>query len=100
MMKSLNQDSAAIYSWCLKWHIRLNLKKSMISRSRTYAPSRHGDHTLGQGWANSALRGIRVSETVSRAHVANSFFFVTVKGDYAKLALRNYKIQAEIFILI
>ena len=31
VMESLNQDLAAINSWCLKWHTRLNHKKT-ISR--------------------------------------------------------------------
>ena len=45
---SLNQDVAAIHSWCLKWHMRLNPKKTKsmeVSRSRTYA-SGYGDLTL------------------------------------------------------
>ena len=34
-MESLHQDLAAIDSWLLKWHMRLNPKKikSMVSRS-------------------------------------------------------------------
>ena len=28
MMKSLNHDLVAIYSWCLKYHMRLNHKKT------------------------------------------------------------------------
>ena len=42
---SLNQDLAAINSWCLKWHMRLNpknIKSMMVSRSRTSAPG-YGD---------------------------------------------------------
>ena len=48
-MKSLNQDLAAINSWCLQSHMRLNPKKTksiVVSRSRTRAPG-YGDLTLG-----------------------------------------------------
>ena len=41
VMDSLNQDLAAINSWCLKWHMRLSPKKTkpmMVSRSQTIAP--------------------------------------------------------------
>ena len=49
-MESLNQDLAAIYSWCLRWHMRLNPKKikyMVVSRSRIYAPG-NGNLTLAQ----------------------------------------------------
>ena len=48
-MESLNHDLAAINSWCLKWHMRLNPKNTtamVISRSRIIA-SGYGDLTLG-----------------------------------------------------
>ena len=48
VMNSLNQNFAAINSWCLKWHMRLNPKKTrsmLVSRSRTIAPG-YGDLTL------------------------------------------------------
>ena len=41
VMESLNHDLAAINSWCLKWHKRLNPKKTksmVVSLSRTSAP--------------------------------------------------------------
>ena len=40
---------AAIYSWCLKWHMRLTPKKTksmVVSWLRAYAPA-YGDLTLG-----------------------------------------------------
>ena len=43
------QDLEAINSWCLKWHMRLNPKKTesiVINRSRTSAPG-YGELTLG-----------------------------------------------------
>ena len=36
-------------------------------------------YTLVHGWANSALRGICVSETVSRAHVVDSFLSLLLR---------------------
>ena len=48
-MESLNQDLAAISSWSLKWHMRLNPKKTksiVVSRSRGSGPG-NGDFTLG-----------------------------------------------------
>ena len=47
-MESLNQDMAAINSWCLKWHMNLNPKKPrfmVVSRFRTIAPG-YGDLTF------------------------------------------------------
>ena len=49
MIESLNQDLAAICSWCLKWHMKLNFKKTksmVVSRSRANAPG-YGDLILG-----------------------------------------------------
>ena len=49
VMESLNWDLVAIHFWCLKWHMRLNYKKTkliVVSRSRTYA-SGYGNLTLG-----------------------------------------------------
>ena len=48
VMKSLNQDLTAVNSWCLKWHMRLNPKKTkfmVVSRSQIIAAS-YGDLTL------------------------------------------------------
>ena len=48
VMESLNRDLAAINSWCLKWHMRLNSKKTkfmVVSRFRTFAPG-YGALTL------------------------------------------------------
>ena len=48
VMESLNQDLTAINFYCLKWHMRLNPKKtdSMAdSRPRTITPG-YGDLTL------------------------------------------------------
>ena len=48
VMESLNQNLAAIFSWCLKRHMKLNPKKTKfmaVSRSRKYAPG-YGDSTL------------------------------------------------------
>ena len=45
----LIQNLAAFYSWCLKWHIRLNSKNTkgkVVCRSMTHAPG-YGDFTLG-----------------------------------------------------
>ena len=42
MMESLKQYLTAIYSWYLKWHIRLNPKKPksiVVSRSQTFTLS-------------------------------------------------------------
>ena len=50
---------------------------------------------LEQEWANSALRCICCSRLLSRAHVVDTLSLVTFNGDYAILALRNYKMQAE-----
>ena len=47
--ESLNQDLAVIDSWCLKWLMRLNPKKTksiVANQSRTNA-SGYGDLTLG-----------------------------------------------------
>ena len=47
-MESLNHDLTTIDSWLLKWHMRLNPKKTksmIISRSLTIAPG-YGDLTL------------------------------------------------------
>ena len=41
VMESLNRNLAAIGSWCLKWPIRFNPKKTksmVVSRSRTNGP--------------------------------------------------------------
>ena len=41
VMSSPKQDMAAIITWCLKWHMRLNPEKitfMVVSRSRTSAP--------------------------------------------------------------
>ena len=49
VMESLDQDLATINSWRLKWHTRLNPKKTksmVLSRSRTSALS-YGNLTLG-----------------------------------------------------
>ena len=49
VLESLNQDLAAINSWCLKWHMRLNPKKTnsmLVGRSQTIAPG-YGDLPLG-----------------------------------------------------
>ena len=49
VMEFLNRDLVAIHSWCLKWHRRLNLKKTksmVLSRSRICALG-YGDLTLG-----------------------------------------------------
>ena len=49
VMELLNQDLAASNFWCLKWHMRLNPKKTksmVVSRSRTSAPG-YDDLTLG-----------------------------------------------------
>ena len=48
VMESMNQDLAEINSWCLKWHVRLNPKKTnymVVSWFQTSAPG-CGDHTL------------------------------------------------------
>ena len=48
-MASLNRDLAATHSWYLKWHMRLNSRKTksmVVSRCHTYAPG-YGDLTLG-----------------------------------------------------
>ena len=37
------------------------------------------EHSISQGWANSALRGICRSETVSHAHVVDGFFVLILK---------------------
>ena len=47
-MESVNHDLVAIHFWCLKCHMRLNLKKARsmaVSRYRAYAPG-YGDLTL------------------------------------------------------
>ena len=47
-MELLNQDLAEINSCCLKWHMRLNSKKTIsivVSRSRIVAPG-YGDLSL------------------------------------------------------
>ena len=49
VIESLNQDLVAIHSWCLKWQMRLNTKKTtsmVVSLSCTYA-SGYDDLTLG-----------------------------------------------------
>ena len=49
VIESLNQDLAAINSWCLKWHKELNPKKIkfiVVNLSRIIA-SGYGDLTLG-----------------------------------------------------
>ena len=67
VMESLKLDLAAINSWCLKWHTRLNLKKTksmLVSRSRTIVPG-YGVLTLDIGGAEfdevKNLRILRVS---------------------------------------
>ena len=48
VMESMNQDLAAIKSWCMKWHMRLNNKKTksmVVSRSWPSAPG-YGGFTL------------------------------------------------------
>ena len=49
MMKSLNRDLVAIHSRCLKWHMRLNPKRTkstVVNRPRIYAPG-YDNLTLG-----------------------------------------------------
>ena len=63
MMKSLNRDLVAIYYWCLKWHMRLNIKKIksiVVSRIQTYAPG-NDDLTLG-GVELEELKNLRILE--------------------------------------
>ena len=53
--------SAAIHSWCLKWHLRLNSKKPksmVVSRFRPIAPG-YGYLTLGGGVLGE-LKGLRI----------------------------------------
>ena len=60
-MEPLNQDLATINSWCLKWHIRLNPKKTksmVVSRSLTIASS-YSDFTLG-GAQLEEIKSLRV----------------------------------------
>ena len=59
--ESLNQILPAIYSSCLKWHMRLNYNKTksmMISRCRNYAPG-YSDLTLG-GAEFEEVRSLRI----------------------------------------
>ena len=61
VMKSLNQNLAAINSWCLEWHMMLNPNKTksmVFSRFRTIA-SGYGDLTLGGGELEE-LKSLRI----------------------------------------
>ena len=60
-MESLNKDLAVINSWCLKWHMRLNIKKTksvVVSRSRTIAPG-YGDLSF-DGTELEELKSLRI----------------------------------------
>ena len=65
VMESLNRDLAANNSWSLRWHMRLNPKKTkfmVVSRSSIIAPG-YGDLTLGSAELEEAkcLRILRVT---------------------------------------
>ena len=63
VMESLNQDLAAIDSWCLKWHMWLNPNKRqsmVVSLCQAYAPG-YGDLTLGGLGEVKSLCIIRVT---------------------------------------
>ena len=65
VMESLNKDLAIITSWCLQYHMRLNLKKmkpTMVSRSRTISPG-YDDLTLG-GAELEEVKSLRVLEVL------------------------------------
>ena len=49
MIESLNQNLAAINSWCLKWHTRLSPKKTKFMVDSWFWKSSpgYGDLTLG-----------------------------------------------------
>ena len=49
VMKSVNHNLAAINSWCLKWRMRLNTKKTkfMVVRQSLTSTTGYGDLTLG-----------------------------------------------------
>ena len=60
-MESRNQGLAAINSWFLKWHMRLNPKKTMfmaVSRSQPIAPS-YDELALG-GAELEELKSLRI----------------------------------------
>ena len=99
VMESLNQDLAAINSWCLKWHMRQNRTKTkpmLISWSRVSALG-YDDLTLGGAELEEvkSLRILRVTfyskltlllEVVSKA--ARNLGFVSPAGklfDYSRV---------------
>ena len=54
---------------------------------------------LEQGWANSALRGICVSKTVSRAHVVDNFLLLLLRVTMLFWLYAIRKCNQRIFIL-
>ena len=65
VIKSLKRDFAAIHSWCLKWHTRLNPTKTnstLASSSQTYAPC-SSDLTLG-GAGLEEIKRLRIIRVI------------------------------------
>ena len=76
VMKSLNQDLAEINSWCLKWHMKLNPKKTqvMVASRSWFITTGYGDLTLGgaelervNGLRNFGVTLTHLREVVSKA---------------------------------
>ena len=88
-----NKDVQPHVYICIHDNLIMFILIILIDKTLTFIVSFVFFYHIEQGWANSALRGKLSSETVFRADVRLSS--VTVKSDYAILALRNYKIQAE-----
>ena len=60
VMESLNQDLAAIHSWCLKWHMRLNCKKTKFMLVST--PPWISSKTITHGYGDLTHYGAELEE--------------------------------------
>ena len=86
-MELLKHDLAAINSWCLKWHVRLNPKTNsmVVSRSRTSALGY--DLTLG-GAELEELKSLRFLEVTSNCKLT----FETHLREIISKDARNIKV--------
>ena len=84
VMESLNQDLSVINSWCLKWHMRLNIKKTkfmVVSQSRTIAPG-YGELTVG----STELEEVKSLRILGVTLNSNLTFEMHVRGVVSKAA--------------
>ena len=96
-MESLNLNLVAIHSWCLKWHMRLNPKKTKsmaVSRFRTIAPG-HGDLTIA-GDELEEVKGLRILGVILNSKLVFETYLLEVVSTAAR-SLRVVRRAGMIF---